>query len=108
MSNDTIDFYWRPGCPFCTSLERGLDKMMIPLNKLNIWDDAAHATAVRSIAGGNETVPTVVVGDAKLVNPSAGQVVQAIKNQAPGLLPDGVEVPQQGKIGKRINRLLGG
>jgi len=108
MSNDTIDFYWRPGCGFCMGLERSLEKMKIPLNKMNIWDDAAHAATVRSIANGNETVPTVVVGDAKLVNPSAGQVLQAIQNQAPGLLPDGVEVPEQGKMGKRINRLLGG
>lgn len=82
--------------------------MKIPLNKLNIWDDASHAAAVRSIAGGNETVPTVVVGDAKLVNPSATQVLQAIQNQAPDLLPDSVKIPEQGKLGKQINKLLGG
>ena len=108
MSTESIDFYWRPGCPFCMSLERGLNKMKIPLNKLNIWDDPAHAAAVRSIADGNETVPTVVVGDATLVNPSADQVIQAISNQAPHLLPEGTEVPQKTTLGRRINKLLGG
>lgn len=90
------------------NLERSLDKMKIPLNKKNIWENPAHAAAVRDIANGNETVPTVVVGEAKLVNPSASQVVQAIANQAPNLLPEGIEVPTPGKIGRKLNRLLGG
>lgn len=104
----TIDFYWRPGCPFCMNLERGLDKLQIPLNKKNIWDSPDAAATVRRIADGNETVPTVVVGSAEMVNPSTGQVVQAIANQAPELLPEGVEVPTPGKMSRRINRLLGG
>jgi len=90
------------------SLERKLNKMNLPLNKLNIWDDPSHAAAVRQIANGNETVPTVVIGDAKLVNPSASQVIQALSNQAPQLLPDGVEVPEPGKMSRRLNKLLGG
>ncbi len=90
------------------NLERSLDKMKIPLNKKNIWDRTEHAAMVRSIAKGNETVPTVVVGEANLVNPSAAQVVQAISNQAPELLPERLEVPSVGKGARRINRLLGG
>jgi len=89
-------------------LERGLNKRGIPLNKKNIWDSPEAASTVRSIANGNETVPTVVVGDAALVNPSAGQVIQAISNQAPELLPPGVEVPEPGQLSRRINKLLGG
>lgn len=90
------------------SLERGLAKHNIPLNKKNIWDSDEYAAEVRRIANGNETVPTVVVGEAELVNPSTSQVIQAIANQAPELLPDGVEVPTPGKMSKRINKLLGG
>lgn len=83
----TIEFYWRPGCGFCVMLERNLDELGLPLEKLNIWDDPEHAASVRSITGGHETVPTVVVGGAQLVNPSHEQVLQAVSNEAPELLP---------------------
>lgn len=42
---------------------------------MNIWTDRAAATNLRRLAGGNETVPTVVVGDTSLVNPSAAEVL---------------------------------
>ncbi len=90
------------------NLERSLEKLDLPLNKMNIWDKPAHAETVRSIANGNETVPTVVIGDAKMVNPNAGQVLQAIEAQAPELMPDGVEAPRPGKFAQKLNKLLGG
>lgn len=90
------------------NLERNLDKMDLPLNKKNIWEDASHAATVRSIADGNETVPTVVIGNAKMVNPNPGQVLQAIEAQAPELLPEGVDVPKPNKMAQKLNKLLGG
>lgn len=84
---DAIIFYWRPGCGFCVGLERRLDRLGIPIDKRNIWEDADAAEAVRSIANGNETVPTVVVGDVRMVNPSADAVVAAIRAEAPHLEP---------------------
>ena len=108
MSATAIDFYWRPGCPFCMNLERKLDNLNVPLNKQNIWEKPEAAETVRSIADGNETVPTVVIGNAKMVNPSPGQVLQAISNNAPELMPEGVEAPTQGKVGRTINKFLGG
>lgn len=78
----TITFYWRPGCGFCMRLERNLTSMGVVLDRRNIWEDAEAAAAVRSVARGNETVPTVVIGDTALVNPSAGQVVAALEEQA--------------------------
>ena len=41
---------------------------------VNIWDDPDAAAFVRSVARGNETVPTVTVGSIALVNPSIGEV----------------------------------
>ncbi len=78
-THDAITFYWRPGCGFCMGLERGLAKAGIALDKHNIWDDPDAAATVRSIANGNETVPTVVVGDTRMVNPSVAQVVDAVR-----------------------------
>lgn len=94
-----IEFYWRPGCPFCSRLESDLDKLGVALNKHNIWDDAAHAETVRSIANGNETVPTVIVGEARMVNPSADEVIGALAVAAPELVPDGWE-PKNKRFGR--------
>jgi mycoredoxin len=82
-----ITFYWRPGCGFCMGLERRLEKLGVPIEKHNIWEDPEAAAVVRSIANGNETVPTVVVGEARMVNPSADAVLAAVQAHAPHLDP---------------------
>lgn len=73
---ETIIVYWRPGCGFCSKLLRGLDNRGIPHTRLNIWDEPTAAARVRAITGGNETVPTVTVGDRALVNPRLDEVVR--------------------------------
>ena len=104
MATDAVHYYWRPGCAFCAMLRRGLDKAGIETVDHNIWDDPADAATVRFYANGNETVPTVVVGDVGLVNPSAKQVAKHLEQFAPQLLPEGYEPAQPGLLG----RLLGG
>jgi glutaredoxin-like protein len=81
-----VTVYWRPGCPYCSRLLGDLDRIGLPLTKVNIWDDAGAAATVRAVAGGNETVPTVVVGDAAMVNPRAAAVLDATRRHAPELL----------------------
>ena len=77
-SDAEVLVYWRPGCGFCAQLERGIRANSIDATFHNIWEDPAHAAVVRSVANGNETVPTVIVGDLALVNPSADAVVAAL------------------------------
>ena len=84
---DAIHFYWRPGCPFCSMLRRGLDKRGIETIDHDIWSDAEAAAVVRQFANGNETVPTVVIGETGFVNPSAKAVEEFLANHAPHLLP---------------------
>lgn len=105
---DAIVFYWRPGCGFCMGLDRQLTELGVALDKRNIWDDPEHAAVVRSITGGNETVPTVVVGDARLVNPTAGEVLLEMQTHTPHLVPDGADAPEPGRAARAIGRLLGG
>ncbi|MEE6260334.1 glutaredoxin family protein [Plantactinospora sonchi] len=66
--------YTRPGCPYCFLLRRGLRRRRIVFTEVDIWADPAAAAAVRAVANGNETVPTVHVGGEWLVNPRAGTV----------------------------------
>ena len=76
-----VTMYWRPGCGFCAALKRNLDSRGISYEMRNIWDSPEDAAFVRSVARGNETVPTVVVGETALVNPS-GDAVQAALSAA--------------------------
>ncbi len=83
---EAIEFYWRPGCPFCAMLERDLLSAGIPLAMRNIWDDPDAAAFVRSVAGGNETVPTIAVAGSAMVNPPASQVTDLLAQVAPHLI----------------------
>jgi len=74
-----VTVYWRPGCPFCSSLRSGLERAGVAYHEVNIWQDDQAAAFVRSVADGNETVPTVTVGDRSLVNPSASAVAALVR-----------------------------
>jgi glutaredoxin-like protein len=93
-----VTVYTRPGCPFCTSLRAGLRKQGLEFHEVDIWDDPSAAEVVRSVADGNETVPTVVIGDWFAVNPSAGRVVEVVGERAPDLLPESKPGPVRGAL----------
>ena len=75
--------YWRPGCGFCAALRSGLDRAGIGYDAVNIWDDESAAAFVRSVANGNETVPTLTIdgpsGSFSMVNPSVAEVAAALE-----------------------------
>ncbi|OJF10374.1 glutaredoxin-like protein [Couchioplanes caeruleus] len=75
-SHTPITVYSRPGCPYCYLLRRGLRRRGLTFTEINIWTDPEAAAAVRSVADGNETVPTVHVAERWLVNPKAATVDQ--------------------------------
>jgi len=84
--SDLVTVYWRPGCPYCAALRRGLRRAGLVTTEMNIWTDPEAAAIVRSITGGNETVPTVVVAGTGLVNPKVGTVLDAVHAVAPDLV----------------------
>jgi glutaredoxin len=86
---DAIDLYWRPGCGFCTALIAKLERTSLPVRMHDIWADPEAAAVVRAAARGNETVPTVGVGDDFLVNPSLNAVLELVGRVAPELLDAG-------------------
>lgn len=71
-----VHFYTRRGCPFSLVLSAKLRRRGVPLEVHDIWADDDAAAFVRSVAHGNETVPTVMVGDTVLVAPSARRVLR--------------------------------
>ena len=78
-----IEVLWRPGCPYCSRLRSGLRRAGIETVERDIWADPSAAARVRRATGGDETVPTVVVGARALVNPSVSQVVSAVRAEFP-------------------------
>lgn len=99
-----ITVYWRPGCGFCAGLLRSLERSELTFERRNIWDSEEDAAFVRSVANGNETVPTVVIGDQALVNPTGDEVLTAVAAVAPDQLPEAWEPRQPGLLG----RIFGG
>lgn len=96
---DGVEVLWRPGCPFCMNLRRGLRRRGVTTTEVDIWADRGAAERVRAVTGGDETVPTVFVGARALVNPSVREVVAAIEHEFPDrvseMLPESPASPRQ-------------
>jgi len=82
-----IIVYWRPGCLFCSSLLRQLDRRGVPHRRIDIWSDPKAAAPVRAVANGNETVPTVTIGSRSFVNPNVHAVLAVAGQSAPHAVP---------------------
>ncbi|HJO20519.1 MAG: NrdH-redoxin [Actinomycetia bacterium] len=74
-----VTVYWRPGCGFCHKLFQRFDRAGIERTEHNIWEDPEARTYLRTVTGGNETVPTVVVGGQIMVNPRPEEVVALVE-----------------------------
>jgi mycoredoxin len=74
----TVTLFWRPGCPYCWRLRTKLKQAGVDVDEINIWEDPDGAAFVRSVTGGDETVPTVRIGTRSLVNPSPRDLLQLI------------------------------
>ena len=102
QTQPTVEVMWRPGCPFCTSLRRRLSRAGVATIEHDIWSSPHAAARVRGATGGDETVPTVFVGERALVNPSVRQVVDAISAVDPDYRP--ASTPGNGREGSRWTR----
>lgn len=79
MSDSSPEVFWRPGCPFCTKLRWSLRLTGVRATWRNIREDPEAAAIVREHNGGDETVPTVRIGDTYLTNPSGRAVRELLR-----------------------------
>jgi glutaredoxin len=84
--SDGVVVYWRRGCVYCMDLRLRMFLARLPYAKVNIKRHPEAAAFVRSVADGNETVPTVTVAGRPMVNPSMAQLRAAVEEYAPELL----------------------
>lgn len=68
---------WRPHCPFCRILFSGIESHGIDVETRNIWEDD-DARSLLNGRIGSETVPSVLIGDRILVNPSITDLIEAM------------------------------
>jgi mycoredoxin len=78
MSGQTtvqLTMYSTPWCGYCHRLKGQLDREGIAYDVVDIEREPAAAELVRSVNGGNQTVPTLVYPDGSAqTNPSLAQV----------------------------------
>lgn len=70
--------YWRKGCPFCKRLQLVLGKRVTDVVWVDVWADPDASAYVRSVNGGDEVVPTVVIDGVARTNPPPRAVVAAL------------------------------
>lgn len=81
QSAPVVEVLWRPGCPYCSALRRELDRRSVSASWRNIWQDNEARSLVRAANNGNETVPTVRIGERTLTNPSWRQLAPLLGDQ---------------------------
>ncbi|TDD89357.1 mycoredoxin [Actinomadura rubrisoli] len=80
-----LTMYTTTWCGFCRRLKSQLARDGIELVEVDIERDPAAADFVMSVNGGNQTVPTVTIGDeVVLTNPSAKEVKRRLAELASG------------------------
>jgi len=71
--------YTTTWCGYCYRLKIALESARIPYTEVDIEQDPVAAEFVRSVNGGNQTVPTVKFADGSaLTNPTAAQIAQKL------------------------------
>lgn len=70
--------YWRPGCSYCLRLRMALGRAGTRAVWVDVTRDPAASDRVRAANRGNETVPTVFVGDTAATNPRPAWVRQQL------------------------------
>ena len=75
-----IIVYGRPGCPMVPPVRTYLEEAGLEYVFLNIREDPAAAARLRELAGGFESVPTVVLPDGRvLVEPGVARLRKALE-----------------------------
>lgn len=79
---EAVTVYYRPGCGYCLRLRASLGSRARRARWVDIWADPDAAAYVRSVNGGDATVPTVVLEGVPHTNPSPATVRAALEHRA--------------------------
>jgi mycoredoxin len=68
-------------CGYCRRLKRQMEDEGIAFREVDLDRDPSHGARIEAATGGYRTVPTLEVGGRLLVNPSIGEVREAIASE---------------------------
>ncbi len=78
-----LTMYTTSWCGYCVRLKRQLDREGLEYKVVDIEREPAAEQYVKSVNGGNATVPTVVFPDGSaLTNPSLKQITEKVTSAA--------------------------
>lgn len=73
-----VRMYSTTWCGHCRRLKAQLDRAGVDFDEVDIERDAAAASFVAGVNGGNQTVPTVLLPDGSVLNnPTIDQIIAA-------------------------------
>ncbi len=73
-----VILYSTTWCGYCHRLKRQLNESGVGFEEVDIERESHYGERIEAHTGGFRTVPSVEVGDLLLVNPSLGQVLEAL------------------------------
>jgi mycoredoxin len=75
--------YSTPWCGYCTRLKKQLQREGVAFAEVDIEQDPSAEELVKSVNGGNATVPTLVFADGSaMTNPSLREVLAKVREAA--------------------------
>lgn len=78
-----LTMYTTVWCGYCVRLKRALEREGIEFDEVDIETDPEAESVVRSVNGGNATVPTVLLPDGRaLTNPPLPVLLEALRRPA--------------------------
>ncbi len=76
--SEPITMYSTVWCGYCRRLKRQLDEAGIAYREIDVDQEQGYDERIIAATGGYRVVPTLDVGGRLLVNPTLGQVVEAL------------------------------
>jgi mycoredoxin len=81
--NQPFTVYSTPWCGYCTRLKKQLTREGVTFAEVDIERDPSAEQLVKSVNGGNATVPTLVFADGSaMTNPSLREVLAKVREAA--------------------------
>src|SRR5437762_2393160 len=75
---EPIVFYCTEWCPDCTRSRRQLRRLNVPFEEIDVESVAGAEDRMKAFNGGSGKVPTIVIGNRVLIEPTDREICEAV------------------------------